>query len=810
MVLAVVIGICLVSLNFVSQFSFDASEDALVAEGDLDIAYYREISKTFGGDDFLFLTYTPYNQSIFAEDTLGKIELLSAKLETIDGVRSVTSILDAPLLRNPPVPLTELAAGIKTLRSADVDLRLAEQELTTSPLFSELLISLDGASTAMRIDLEDNFELSSLKDELDEFRALDSPSNEESAHLATLEESFRNQYASNLESKNATLVEVRRVRDELGEDVTAYLGGVPLVTSDMIEFVKTDIVVFGFAVLGLIAIMLFILFRRPRFVVIPLVSTAVTIFLTISVLGFLRQPTTVISSNFVSLLAIITISFSIHLITKYRELRAKSPDSTHTSLVYSTMTDKLVPCIYTAITTMVAFGSLMTSDIVPVADFGKIMCIGVVISFLVTYSLFAGLLLLLPKGVAATTLNHEPWLTKFLAMLAVKKTAFVIGMTALSFVIAAIGVTRLSLDNRFIDYFKSSTEIHQGMAYIDEHIGGTIPLDVILHFPPFVPTVVDTDSDFYSEDTDAYPQRYWYTSDKIDYVSKLHTYLDQKPEIGKVISLGTLEQIGRSFNNGEPLGSVELVAAIGSVPEDIRHDIIDPYASPEAGLLKISTRLHETGPVFSHNELIEDIYAFAEEELGLSREQVRVTGMAVLFNGMLENLFDSQRSTILFVVAATGLLFIILLRSLTLAVLGLIPNILAALTIMAFMGFSGIPLDMMTITIAAIIIGIGVDDAIHYLHRFKDEFAKSGDVKQAVNVSHASIGDAIYYTSFTVVIGYSVLAFSNFIPTVYFGILAAIAMGLALIANLTVLPALLVMVYQNKNLGNEQNLETSS
>jgi predicted RND superfamily exporter protein len=359
--------------------------------------------------------------------------------------------------------------------------------------------------------------------------------------------------------------------------------------------------------------------------------------------------------------------------------------------------------------------------------------------------------------------------------------------------LAVAGINRVSLDNRFIDYFRSETEIHKGLNYIDRFLGGTIPLDIILHFPPYTNQASDVDSDFFTEEEDIYPERYWFTPDKFAYLQKLHDYLEKKPEIGKIISILTLKQLGETLTDGEPLGSLQLMGAFGALPTDVRNEIIAPYASPQDGLVRLSARVHETVPAFSHSQLLADIESFTRTELGLAPDRVRLTGMEVLFNGMLKHLFDSQKSTLIFVIGATFLMFLILLRSAKLAILGLIPNIMSAAVILAFMGFAGIPLDMMTITIAAIIIGIGVDDAIHYLHRFKQEIAVVKDVRIAVENSHSGIGSALYYTSFTVVIGFSVLSFSNFVPTVYFGILTSLAMIGALLANLLLLPSLLVL-----------------
>jgi len=768
-ILVMVLAVIVFFGQYLSDFRFDASEETLMPDGDSDLAFYSEIVSELGDSEFIFLTYAPSGYDLFDRMALNDLNDLTQRLSQVAGVAGVYSILDAPLLESPPIPISELARHIPTLRDDDVDLAMARSELIQSPLFSELLISRNGQTTALRIDLESDAGL-------DESQIL-------------IAQALRKQ----------TLVDIRTIRDSLPASVTAYLGGVPLVAADMVRFIKADVLSFGTAVLLLVAVMLFFIFRQLRWVFVPLISTAVTLFITIGILGFLDHPATVISSNFISLLSIITISFSIHLISRYREIRAEEPDATQTDLVYRALADKFVPCVYTALTTMVAFGSLITSDIRPVTDFGRIMCLGIAVSFIVTYSIFAALLLLLSKGQASATLHHEPVITRFLATLSMDRSFLIVLLAIFSSLVAGLGISRISMDNRFIEYFRSDTEIFKGLRHIDKNLGGTIPFDVILQFDPYVQIEMDDSSPFLDDsEPDPYPERYWYAPDKIAVLAQIESYLAQRPEVGKTLSLATLEQIGRTFNSGQPLGSVEMAAALGAMPDDIRRELVSPYASPDKGFMRLSARLHETGLAYSHDSLMADIRQYAINEVGISPENIRITGMAVFFNNMLNELYSSQRSTILFVIAATFFMFLMLLRSLTFAILGLIPNILAAMTILAFMGFTGIPLDIMSITIAAIIIGIGVDDAIHYLYRFKQEFATGMDVREAVRKSHATIGDAIYYTSFTVIIGFSVLGFSNFMPTVYFGLLAALAMILALLANLTVLPSLLILVYGRK------------
>lgn len=792
-------GLCLVAAYFVQDFRFDASEDTLVAEGDPELAYYRDVSEQFGGEGFLVLTFTPTNQPLISPESIQNIQQLVAQLEEIDGVSNVDSMLEAPLLQSPHVPVSELATGFRTLLSDDVDLSLARKELTQSPLFRNLLISEDGQTTAIRIQLEPDQALAEIREQRRELRTIENPTEQQQQQLTSVEERYQKIYSQHLQDREHLISQIRAVRDNISDDVKAYLGGIPMIAADMISFVKQDVVIFGSIVIALISAMLFWLFRQLRWVLYPLASTGVTIFLTTGILGFLQQPTTVVSSNYISLLTIFSISFAIHLIVRYRELGSKHPDMRHQALVIETMKDKLAPCVYMALTTMVAFGSLVTSDIVPVMDFGWIMSIGILVSFLVTYALFAGILLLLPRAGDHARLHDEPRITHFLSGLAVNRTRLVLVLMLIVFVVAALGIGRLSMDNRFVEYFRDHTEIHKGLEFIDKNLGGTMPMDIILQFPPYEEPEEEEASFFSTGAEDSNARLYWFTPNKIQYLREMHNYLERKEAVGKIISLENLEQVAQTYNDGEPLGPVELVTAIKAMPERVYHDLIEPYASPDTGMMRITLRLHETVPDYTIEELIEDIEHHAVNELGFAAEDVRITGMAVLFNGMLQHLFDSQTSTLVFVILATLIMFMLLLRSLTLAVLGLIPNVLAAATALGLMGYLGIPLDVMTITIAAIIIGIGVDDAIHYLHRFRKEYAASHNVRTAVSQSHQSIGNAIYYTSVTVIIGFSVLVFSNFVPSVYFGLMTALAMLLALTANLTILPGLLILAYQSKD-----------
>lgn len=798
-VLVTTLMLCVVSLYYASFFRFDASADTLVVEGDKDLAAYEAMAQVFGGDDFLLLIFAPDNQQPISPNALVTLQDIIAEIKPIPGVKGVFSILDAPLLKSPPMSLAQLSDGFRTLRSADVDLELARVELETSPFFRELLITADGTASAIKIDLAADPALLAATAERDRVRS--DTGGASAAIRAEAAETFRTAREAHLLARETLIAEVREVQARYATAGQLYLGGVPMIAADMITYVKRDLAVFGGLVLALMIGALALFFRHLRWVVLPIVTAAVTVLYAVGLLGWLDWQATVISSNFISLLAITTVSLTIHLIVHYRELLHTQPELTLPERVAATMREKFAPCAFTALTTMAAFGSLTASGIVPVEDFGWMMCIGIGLSFVVTYTLFPALLLWLKREVGAGQPLADNRLIHGLGEVARWRPGRVAGLACIIAIAAVIGIQKVSLDNRFAEYFDPETEIYQGMRYIDEQLGGTIPFDVVVRFPPYEEDVLDEDDDFFFEDEDTpdpYPQRYWYSRYMLDRLAQVHRYLEGQPQVGKVLSLTALEDFAVEFNAGERLSSLEIAAVLGALPADLHEVLIKPYASPETGQLRLSGRIIESGPGFDREAFRQQILEFGAEQVDFKPQEMAVTGMMVMFNTMLRQLLDSQIDTLSYVLGAVFIMFLVLLRSLRHALLGMIPNTLAAATVIAAMGYAGIPLDMMTTTIAAICIGIGVDDTIHYLHRFKLEFARWGDARVAVSFAQASIGRALYFTSATVVVGFSVLCFSNFVPTVMFGLWTAVAMSLALLANLVLLPALLVLTHASR------------
>ncbi|MEQ8515828.1 MAG: MMPL family transporter, partial [Chromatocurvus sp.] len=604
LIITIVSLLCVLAAMQLRDFRFDASSDSLIAEGDPDLEYFEEISTRFAQRPMLVLTYRPLHVDLFSQSAMHALQELTTALGGLAGVSAVQSLLDAPLLQSPAVPLSDLVDGFRTLRSPDVDVVVAREELLASPVFRELLVSTDGTIAALIVDLNETVETA------------------------------------------ATLHDIRAIRDAFSKDAEIHLGGVPLVASDMATFVREDMVRFGLAVMALIALALYGFFRRLRWVLIPLGTSAVTICLTLGAIAALGKPITAVSSNLVALLTITTVSFTVHLIAAYRESTDKLSGASPCSLAFEAMGDKFVPCLYTALTTMIAFGSLMLSDIAPIRSFGWIMCLGIAISLIVTYSFFASILVLLPSRHSNSASRGAPRLTRWFASAATLKTHRVILASLLLCIVAAIGAEKITLGNRIVEYFRGDTEIRQGLEVIDRELGGTIPLDVVLRFPPFearnskpgtttpetlsrqspdpfADPFLDPAAEALTPGGDTYPERFWFTPAKIRIVEELQRFMDRESAIGKTLSVSNFERVARDFNDGEPLSYVALTGVLGVLPADLRRSFVDPLASPASGELRIAARLHETGDQVELTALIERIRNFATQELGLAEDDVR-------------------------------------------------------------------------------------------------------------------------------------------------------------------------------------------
>ena len=842
----IILGILTVLAGFAMQnMKLDASADSLTLEHDTSIDYFREVSKRYQSGDFLVLTYTP-KAEMFSDESISTLKQLRDELANVDGVASVSSMIDVPLLYSPMRSLAEQKESTRTLLTEGVDRAQAKQEFLTSPIYRDTLLSHDGKTSAILLNLKLNDQYIEMARHRDALRVKrDSQEGLTPAETAELEKVSADFLAYRTEAavRDGQRVEiVRAIVAKYQDKAQIFLGGVSMITTDMITYIKSDLVIFGGALIIFIIAVLAFLFRQWRFVILPLTACLMSVIYMLGWLSWIDWRMTVISSNFVALLLILVFAFTIYLVVRYREIHAQSPELEQSELVMAAVRAMVVPCFYSALTAIVAFMSLVDSGIRPVIDFGWMMTIGLVVGFFLTFLVVPAGLMVLPKGEPKISGDGSLSIAGRFSRLTENHGRGIIVVAFLLVAVSVYGIRHLEVENRFVDYFKSDSEIHKGLSVIDRELGGTVTLDIILDMekedtqsaasvPVDDGAAVEVDGEALSDDafdepvaeaatesaseeatgeddpfaeyedasfdegnkTASNPQNYWFSVAGLDQVKQVHDYLESLPEVGKVQSLATVYQLAHDINKGK-LNDFELNVMRNMLSTDISNFLIKPYLSDEKQQTRITLRVIETTPDLKRAELVERIREHITTDLGLKSDQVHFTGMLVLYNNMLQSLFDSQISTIGLVFFSIMVMMLILFRSLSIAFTAILPNILAAGVVLGAMGLVGIPLDMMTTTIAAIVVGVGVDQSIQYIYRYRTEFSVDRNYIAAMHRSHVSIGSAMYYTSVTIVVGFSILVLSQFIPTIYFGVLTAFAMFMAIIGSLTLLPKLILIM----------------
>ncbi len=795
-VLIFVVGLLILSSFNLNNFKLDASSDSLVLETDDDLKYYREISEDYSSSDFLIVIFEP-NQDLFSRKVISQVRSMVDSFTEIEGVESVLSYLDAPLLFSPKMPMTDLVDNLRTLEDERIDLDLARTEFQSSPLYTDLLTDSSTNFTALQLILEPSIEYDTAINK--RYELLETEGNESALEEINSQIKLFNADASIKRDK--LIANTREVMDDYQTFGNVYLGGTAMIASDMISFIKSDLQYFALGVLIMFIVTLGVIFKKIRWVIMPLASSGLVALFVIGFLGLMDWRVTVVSSNFISLLLIITISLTIHLIVRYQELCELNQEMNQKELVSMTVEQMLKPCFYTALTTIIAFASLGVSEIKPVIDFGRMMVAGIFFAFIFAFTLVPAVMVSLFSRDSESK-DFSKGITLVFSNFTTKNAKAVIGVALSLVVLSYVGISKLTVENRFIDYFKSSTEIYKGMELLDKKLGGTAPLDIVLNAPRNWSVEEEGfDDDFGFEENEDSVNGYWWNTISISRLEEVHDYIESLPEIGKVLSVASGIKVARELNDGEELSELDLALVKNMLPEDIKESLLSSYISEDENQVRISARVLESSYGLNRNELLEEISTTLEKEYGFSEQEYRLTGLAVLYNNMLQSLFDSQIGTISIVFSVIFIMFLILFRSFYLSIIGIIPNLLAAGVVLGSMGLLSIPLDIMTITVAAISVGMAVDNTIHYIHRFKAEFKETGQYNLSMVNSHRTIGRAMFYTSLTIIIGFLVFATSNFNPSVYFGFFVSLAMIMALLGALTLLPQLLLYF---KPLGKEK------
>ena len=771
-----VLFLLLVSFGYYSKdFKLDASSDTLLLENDPDLKYLKEVNNRYGSKEFLILTYTP-EEAMNSEKSLNNLLSLKYKIQSLDWVYSVITLLDVPLLNNSDAPLAERLQNFTTLKSENVDIERGFEEILSSPVFKNFVISEDGKTTGIIVNIKEDVNLKNLddksKEEIEKYKDLRKKKN------------------------HKNIVEIRELIKSYKNIGKIYLGGIPMIADDMMSFIKNDIIVFGIGVLLFIIVTLWFLFKKLIWIIVPLSSCFFSVLIMTGLLGLIGWKVTVISSNFIALMLILTMAMNIHMSTRFLQLKKNNPNLKNSEIIFMTTSKMFWPIIYTALTTICAFLSLIFSEIKPVIDFGWMMSLGLIISFVITFTLLPTLINLLSTEKINIEGESKSKITEFLGEISINSRPTIFLITLVVIISSIVGISRLEVENSFINYFNKNTEIYKGMKLIDEKLGGTTPLDIIIKFPTFEKdklTVADDEFEDWGDEENHDNRKYWFTKDKIEKIEKVHSYLESNPFVGKVLSFSSILKVAKQLNNNKPLDTLEIGVFYSKIPDTIKKEVIDPYISIEDNEARISLRIKDSEKNLRRNDLIKKIEYDLENQIGLESNEYKLAGVLILFNNLLQSLFKSQILTLGFVMSGIFAMFLILFRNIKLSLIGVVPNFIAAFFILGIIGLLEIPLDMMTITIAAITIGIAVDNSIHYIYRFKEEFFQNNSYEKTIKLCHSTVGIAILNTSITIVFGFSILVLSNFIPTIYFGVFTGLAMLLAMISVLTLLPSLILL-----------------
>ncbi|PLY10461.1 MAG: hypothetical protein C0626_05650 [Arcobacter sp.] len=784
---------------FSTKLEIDASSQTLMLENDKDLKLTRQINKRYNNSDILVLTLTP-KDDLLSQKTIDLIKAISSDLENLSRVESVTSILTVPMLQSPVRQIKDLVDKVYLLEDKEVDKKLAKKEFLTSPLYKNALVSADFKTTSLVINLaRDNkyFEFIEKRNSLIQKQRDGSISKVEEEQLETLKTEFKTYRDRLRELEHQNILKVRAIIKKYENEATLFLGGVTMIADDIITFVKNDLLIYGSSLVLILIIVLWLIFRQVVWITLPILICTLSVVATSGLLGLFAWEITVISSNFIALQLIITISIVLHLIVRYRELSGKFKHASQYKLVINTVLSKINPSFFAIITTIAGFGSLVFSGIHPVINLGWMMSAGIAMSLLISFIIFPAVMIMSEIKRPHKQLQNNSSLTSLTSYIVEKKPKYIFIATGIIILFSISGTMKLKVENSFINYFKKDTQIYKGMEVIDKKLGGTTPLDIIIDFKVEKDKKEESSSDEFSFEDEfqatSNDAQYWFTQDKMDLIMKVHNYLESLDSVGNVQSLATLLKIGKTLNNDVNLDGFKLALLYNKLPPKYKDIILSPYINIENNQARFNVRIIDSNPNLRRNDFLLKIKNDLAQIVPSSVASYKLTNLMVLYNNMLQSLFDSQIKTLGFVVGILLLMFIILFRSLKIAFIAIITNIVPIGIVFGIMGWLEIPLDIMTITIAAISIGIGVDDTIHYIHRFKEEYRKDHDYVQAMKRSHSSIGYAMYYTTLAVVLGFSILVLSNLIPTIYFGILTVIVMITILSSALLLLPRLLII-----------------
>ncbi|KAA6224933.1 MULTISPECIES: efflux RND transporter permease subunit [unclassified Campylobacter] len=779
------LALCLFLSFFAFKLSVDASAESLLLEDDKDLKVFRELSKHYKSDNFLMLAFKPSDENPFSTQSLNELESLHKSLEEIFQVKKVLSIINAPLLQSTNEnDLKELLKHIPTIRDENINFKKAKDEILNSPFYRLNLISKDSKFLGLIIYLEPDLTYANL------IETRDSTTNEN--EKAKLRLAIKKHQDKQRELDKQTLISIKElVKSYENKGHTLYLGGINMIADDMIAYIKSDLALYGLSLIFLLGFALWYFFRSFYFIILPLFICFISLSSASGLFALFDFQITVISSNYVALVLIITLSVIVHLITHFVQTSSKYPNAKLKRVVLQTLLAKAKPSFFAIFTTIIGFLSLIFSNIQPIIQLGIMMSIGIAFSLILSYLFLASMLVLFNiriyryKDFNANFLN-------FCANASLKYRKMIFLLAIIGVFIALWGISSLKVENSFVNYFKDGSDIKKGLLVIDRNLGGTIPLEVVINFEEEKKEDLNNENlDFESEFNELAKQdTYFFNAKKTRIAKKVHEFLANKEFVGSILSLNSLLELGKKVNDGKELDDFALAFLNENLPGEFKQELLSSYVSIENNELRFVMRIVDSDTKLRRNEFLLSLNDELKELLKDDGVKFQLTGIMLLYNNMLQSLFASQFNTLSFVILAIFVLFVLIFRNLKLALIAILVNVIPLSIVFALMGIFEIPLDIMSITIAAIAIGIGVDDALHYIYRFKEEIKHKG-IKYSIRTTHLAVGSALYYTSISIILGFSVMLTSNFIPTIYFGILTIFVMFLLLSGSLFLLPSFL-------------------
>jgi len=765
----------------VQYFRIDASPDTLLTKDNKNYIQTELVNRRFAPEEFLLIAYQPHGKPLFSNKTIKDIKAISNDLKKLQRVASVRSILNVPIFsQSNGLVSSDTAFSEMTFEHKNIDLEMLRKEFTHHPIYENLLVNEQQTATAIQVLFKSNKKLTKLENRIIDLqkasleRELSKVEEDELERLNTEADIINQQLDRTRADEIAT---IRHIVENYQKDADIYLGGVHVLGNQLIQIIHNDLKVFGATIVIVICLILLLLFRKLRWVVIPVICCACSLLLTLGIFGMLGLKTTVISSNFIALQLILTLALVIHLIVQYRDNVAEQADLGQVELVKQTLEQKAGACFYAGFTAAIGFGSLIFCDIKPVITFGWMMIIAMFFSTVVSLILFPSILVLFEKDHVQQKKKLAHSVLQLCTYVTLKYSAFIALFCVCLIVMGIIGLTRLKVENSFINYFKSTTQTYRELSFIDKHFGGTIPLDLV-----------------YKIKDGKKPADIIMTADTVQHLQLIQHQLKQYPAIGRILSVVNFTDLARSMNDGKPLTEYELTSIYWLMEKSLRDDLLGSFLSPsnnkEPDQVRFAMWIKDSTEGLNREELIRDIKQ-GLNALDVPQGQYLLTNMFVLYQDILQRLFQSQILTVSIVYVVLLPTILVIFRSLRVALIAIVPNLLSTLVLLGAMGCLGIPLDLMTITIAAIAMGMGVDDTIHYIHRYLEEL-NNGDEKMAVEQCHSSVGFAMLYTTLSIMTGFSLLSFSDFVPSILFGLLTCFALFMALLFNLCVLPVLLM------------------